>query len=1089
MRRAFLAVLFIGIILALLASRASAREPTGVNACDDIHGQSTIVPMAGAPLDFSDAGFFMADPSEEGFPSGAYEGCVNVHENHLSARQPYFSGVRRAPNDDGFWYLEGFVWNPQLGWFLLDWAEMCGDACDTSVQQQTKVDENGFFHGYAWSDNAGWLWFDWTIGGTAPSDEYRARISLDTDCDGAPLGLDDPLPFCGYAWSDRIGWMNLEGLSIDWTPGEELGCPPIGVPDGLDVVCMDPEDYCPDGAYLVLEDEQLVCLDIAECPEPDENGFCPAWSCDVFPNLAECGDPGECQSGVIIENTEEDLEDFCVEPPLEPEVAVSCAVSVSPDPYGVERAEPFTPDGEPVFSAAPIADGQEAYAVYVEFFDEDGTLIDPGDDVSIFGLHAISPPSDGAWLPVHLDQLANTENAVMIDDFTCNDPDVGVCTAYVSSLAPTSSMNGEDRNGDGLALDDESYDDPDHQHRLFIAQPTVVVDGETWDCNYGDWPVDGLELHFQPAAEIVSLFSFNPNASDDSSPYIVAQRGSQHTFSILGKSWNRRIIPEDNVFASLRLAANNPFWFRFTSDRSPPPPPPSDGGSGPEPAPLPTDNPSTDFSNSRGFRHFREPANSEFREREQNLIIDLDPASTAERNVHQWVTTLNTLHATDDSATTFTALPTLQGTAPAAGRVSGISLTTRIAYNVNDGGIIKHVAYHSSFLPRTFNEVVSPELQARGVISSQTGVFNVQEQSSLTSLGDVATNPVRNTVVRNVAGWTKGFTLQQGQSSEVTVSDEGEFDMLVGTTGCSAITPQTIGTDRIFYFRGCDVTIKDIPEDAAWRARPVIIVEGGNLFIESNIGKEPLPSFVVLKDLALSAQDLQGNIYIHADVTDLYANMYADGSVLSYEDHNDYVSGTGWDSTLSTAPHIPQIDQRTTALRNQLYIRGSLSSRNSIGGADRNPPIGCFGERDDDPAFRRKVAIPCDLNFLRSFRLSLRRYNSQPVDLQCSEIYGNEACPTDPDARVDTDPANAACVLNHDTITLSNIDRDFSCTQTNWDTSQYGDLEVGANVQVSQGLLLQEQLINSPVVIHFVPPASNSIFRAAQPSSGGKLTR
>lgn len=135
-----------------------------------------------------------------------------------------------------------------------------------------------------------------------------------------------------------------------------------------------------------------------------------------------------------------------------------------------------------------------------------------------------------------------------------------------------------------------------------------------------------------------------------------------------------------------------------------------------------------------------------------------------------------------------------------------------------------------------------------------------------------------------------------------------------------------------------------------------IVVEGGNLFINKSIiaGDNGKLGIIVLKD----KKGLGGNIYIHPSVTDIHANIFADGSVFSY---SGVVAEIGADG-------VPNIADPQTTLKNQLTFVGTISSNNTYGGASQNPIILGDGSVTADAEKAKKY----DLNWLRYSPLIVR---------------------------------------------------------------------------------------------------------------------
>lgn len=122
-----------------------------------------------------------------------------------------------------------------------------------------------------------------------------------------------------------------------------------------------------------------------------------------------------------------------------------------------------------------------------------------------------------------------------------------------------------------------------------------------------------------------------------------------------------------------------------------------------------------------------------------------------------------------------------------------------------------------------------------------------------------------------------------------------------------------------------------------------LVVEGGNIYITGNITGNG-----ILGLIALEKNGQGGNIYIHPSVTDIYAVMYADRSVISY--NGAELDGTTQDSVLA----------------NQLYIKGSLFSENTLGGFELRK---CPFYLSATDCTTSQQAAKYDLNYLRRYIL------------------------------------------------------------------------------------------------------------------------
>jgi hypothetical protein len=199
--------------------------------------------------------------------------------------------------------------------------------------------------------------------------------------------------------------------------------------------------------------------------------------------------------------------------------------------------------------------------------------------------------------------------------------------------------------------------------------------------------------------------------------------------------------------------------------------------------------------------------------------------------------------------------------------------------------------------------------------------------------------------------------------------------------------PDSAGIPKVYYFSGGDLDIKSAG-DISWTGDRTIIVVGGNVFIDSNLYNagvsptKPRLGLIVLKDLAHPERN-DGNIYVSPDVTNIQANIFADGSLFSVSSTENRLT-TGAHAGL---PYFTDEGSRMGLLQNQLYIEGSLASLNTIGGATPDigkPPIlgdGSIADNDEgnygnDPRGRSEARL-YDLNFMRYYGFA---YERRPAD-------------------------------------------------------------------------------------------------------------
>jgi len=128
-------------------------------------------------------------------PTNQYAWSENAGwQNWLSTSNPVPVTVSRVAAD-GSYYLSGYVWEENNGWFKLG-ADAGGPYANTaSTNWGVNMTSDGVLSGYAWSENVGWVNFNSPSGGVT--------MAMDTG------------DFAGYAWSESAGWINMNGMATN----------------------------------------------------------------------------------------------------------------------------------------------------------------------------------------------------------------------------------------------------------------------------------------------------------------------------------------------------------------------------------------------------------------------------------------------------------------------------------------------------------------------------------------------------------------------------------------------------------------------------------------------------------------------------------------------------------------------------------------------------------------------------------------------------------------------------------------------------------------------------------------------------------
>lgn len=268
--------------------------------------------------------------------------------------------------------------------------------------------------------------------------------------------------------------------------------------------------------------------------------------------------------------------------------------------------------------------------------------------------------------------------------------------------------------------------------------------------------------------------------------------------------------------------------------------------------------------------------------------------------------------------------------------------------------------YFTGYLPRPDAHVDPENMTLIGAINSSIDEDIVSSGDEVSVLGIANYVNLRNSLYAQIARLIRN----QAPSTPTYCGSLSTTMTSVNytTENCKA-TSLTSLMSGTFFYGNSDVYV----QGSTSFSDKVLVVDGADVYILGNIygGK--------LGIIALSADGVGGNIYIDPDVTDLYVNIFADGTVFS--DSGTYTGvAPVWSSTTA----------RTNGLWNQLYIKGSIVSRNTIGGASAASAPYNLG--DGTTTNYVETAQEYDLNKLREFRLCYPLDGSGNVDTSGTPI-------------------------------------------------------------------------------------------------------
>lgn len=771
---------------------------------------------------------------------------------------------------------------------------------NAQFQHQLCVDNNAVgsvfpMHGWFWNNNIGW------VSAMCPGGAGAQNVGVDCGITNYESFIDPSTGvMSGFLWGDGIGYIALNC-------GDLGGC---NATDGNFAVTV--ETSGPDAGRVL-----------------PGNGY--AWSDNLgWVDLSGMEIPWVARFNEIEVG------------PLTPPAGwtISTAGSFA-DPldgkvYGYITPDPGSYDSSTVNLTPIAADGTNKYSVRLMLEDVTGAAIN-----SSF-LQSVTLDTDDNVLT---NQVDNSGPSAVSWNVTNNS--TPVYQVSVSSIAPTSNINGADKDSDAtidchFSVDGatrtatntaEGCDANGNRYyaRLNGSTPFNVSIVDTSDPGYLiEWALDvpvygDHELKFAPIIGVDFL------SLDSSSLDVNIQAFRNQLVDIFYNVVNRNTGQVSNASANV--------YFEVSADDA-----------SMDLIPLPPD-------------------------------VDLDTTvltPSATQVINQYIipaTEFNLL-----STSSFFIRPTLR---PATG--GGVSTGSSVIQDPRIKGIVEYslggelVRYFTNGIPWQKTLLFNPGVDVRSGDVNVQGAVKVSDDVDVRATSDVGTDQVRTAILRNVQRFISGID-KPTRVSNITMSNNFRGQL---NEGVLLQKNSDFPAGSVSYMRG-NVRIAD---DAWWTGNQTLIVEGGNVFIDNDLavnapgGAGDHLGIVVLADRTQSDYSLRGgNIYIHPDVTDLInVNIYADGSVFSY----DPSAGVAYDTSTGEPNWGGKCED---FLNNQLYIKGSVSSKNTIGGADRTPAI--LGDGQTVASFGgnttisdRERAKKYDWNYVRCFGQELVvDGNGQPVD-------------------------------------------------------------------------------------------------------------
>ncbi|NIA02203.1 MAG: hypothetical protein GWP15_02365 [Nitrospirae bacterium] len=318
--------------------------------------------------------------------------------------------------------------------------------------------------------------------------------------------------------------------------------------------------------------------------------------------------------------------------------------------------------------------------------------------------------------------------------------------------------------------------------------------------------------------------------------------------------------------------------------------------------------------------------------------------------------------------------------------IQGPTLYTVVKYLVPDESK-DPIYYYSNKIPRILSAAYNPAAIIHGNVYAPKA-FSPTASHETQETGYLAVNVVRNTINENINKYLGDIELTGGGACEVLVLTE-EGDSKITCAG-GEYRQFEVGDEHVLYFKETEVTLDmGVPgADSNFLGNWVIIVKDAPVFIDSDLyHKIPADGNLVL--ISMSTYDGScdvNNIYLHSDVKNIDANIVADCSLFPY---HPAVAMPGADG-------VPDwtFEEKIEYLDNQKLFRGSIASRNTIGGADLDSLAGKeyllfgTGEVAELPVDldTRLDAQNYDFNYMAFFMLSVEMSdNGWPIDQRCQK--------------------------------------------------------------------------------------------------------
>lgn len=316
--------------------------------------------------------------------------------------------------------------------------------------------------------------------------------------------------------------------------------------------------------------------------------------------------------------------------------------------------------------------------------------------------------------------------------------------------------------------------------------------------------------------------------------------------------------------------------------------------------------------------------------------------------------------------------------------VQGPTLYTVVKYEVSAESK-EPIYYYSNKVPRILSAAYNPAAIIHGNVYAPKA-FSPTASHKTQETGYLAVNIVRNTINENINKFLGKIDLSGGGSCTITkVNSDGD----VGGDCDGSFEKFKVDDEYVLYFNETNVHLDmgNAGADSDLCGNWLIVVQDARVFIDSDLYHEnPADGKLVLINMSTyDGSCEESSIYLHADVKNIDANIVSDCSLFPYHP----------DVAMPGADGIPDwtFEEKIEYLDKQKLFRGSIASRNTIGGADLDSAgkeyllLGT-GEVAELPVDldTRLDAQNYDLNYMAFFTLSVELAdNGLPIDQRCQK--------------------------------------------------------------------------------------------------------